>query len=106
MRAPMKKALLVLTLLVGCAPTRMAGRTGAALCPEGFEHLASGACLALPPNQGPDTKVVMFLHGMYNDEWPQQEYAVEARVAKAVTGAGFALLVPRGELGLCDWSHD
>jgi poly(3-hydroxybutyrate) depolymerase len=75
-------------------------------CPQEFELLESGACLAVPPDLGSQTPLILYLHGMYAVDQPEEELAIEARVGRAAKAHGFAVLAPRGELGLCDWSAE
>ena len=48
--------------------------------------------------------MILFLHGMYSVDFPEQEFAIEKRVGDLATAQDFAVLAPRGEVGLCDWS--
>lgn len=43
---------------------------------------------------------------MYRADAPSAELDIEERLARAATARGFAVLAPRGKLGLCDWSTE
>lgn len=75
-------------------------------CAQGYRELSSGACLSAPALTGKPVPVVMFFHGMYPDAHPEQELALEARLAERALARGFAVLIHRGEKGLCNWSAD
>jgi predicted esterase len=72
------------------------------LCPPGFSELPGSACVAAPP--GPAKQIVLYLHGMYDADRPEQEFAQEAMLRERALARGFAVFAPRGRKGLCDWS--
>ncbi len=100
----MGRALLAALLLCSACAHRRA-RPGEVTCGDSLEVFGA-ACLALPKDAGPDTPVVMYLHGMYPASAPQETLEAQRLLARLVTEAGFALLIPRGRLGLCDWHPD
>ena len=60
----------------------------------------------MPSGVGKDTPLVLYLHGMYPPDAPQQAHAQERRLAAQAEGLGVAVLAPRGLPGLCDWSPE
>lgn len=102
-------ALICLVFASACAPKAalVAGPTSPETrCPPRFEPIAGNSCLALPPDPNAGTPLVLFFHGMYPVDGPDQEFASEARFAEAAQREGFAVLAPRGEVGQCDWSPE
>jgi predicted esterase len=91
--------------LFGCAHREPASTASGTLCGEGLEPLGE-ACLALPPGAPSDVPVVLYLHGMFPSDYPQQSLIAQRELATMATARGFALLVPRGRLGLCDWKPE
>ncbi len=108
--------LLVSILISACvsnAPSLRADPGGSAsrpasdgTCPEHFASLSSGSCLLLPDAAGPDTPVILYLHGMYRADAPQAAMGELGRLGLAARQAGFAVLAPQGEVGLCDWKPE
>ena len=98
-------ALVVLAGLSGCGHKQQVATASGTLCGEGLEPLGE-ACLALPSGANGDTSVVIYLHGMFPSDFPQQSLQGQRELAQMATARGFALLVPRGRLGLCDWKQE
>ncbi len=96
---------LVFGLVWGCRHRPSASTASGTLCGEGLTALGE-ACLALPPDASADTPVVLYLHGMFPSDFPQQSLVAQQELAQMAAARGFALLVPRGRLGLCDWKPE
>jgi len=71
-------------------------------CPEGFEPGHGDVCFALPAEHGPTTAIVVYLHGMLEGHGSPEEWAA----ARSATVHGFAVVLPRGRRGLCDWKPE
>lgn len=71
-------------------------------CPDGFEVGPTDTCFLLPEARGKGVGVVVFLHGMFVGRSSPEEI----EQLKAVQAAGFAVVVPRGRRGLCDWKPE
>jgi poly(3-hydroxybutyrate) depolymerase len=68
-------------------------------CPEGFEPGPNDTCFALPAEPTKDTPVLVYLHGLYVGHGSPAEWEAVRLAAQR----GFAVVVPRGKRGLCDW---
>jgi poly(3-hydroxybutyrate) depolymerase len=88
----------------GCHETSAGCQVESAACPEPFQPLASGTCIAVPPQVDDDTPVVVFLHGMT----PSPEVALdhERELGRSAAGAGVVVVAPLGTVGLCGWSPE
>ena len=87
------RALVVVGVVLGCAssgPKSVAPAKEPARCPAGFEGVAGDACLALPEHADATTPVILFFHGMYTLDAPEQEFASETRFAEGATRAWFS----------------
>lgn len=67
-------------------------------CPKGFEPIAGRACLSLADSAGP---LVVYLHGLYELEHPEEEMDRHVRLAKQTKALGYSLLALRGRVGAC-----
>jgi predicted esterase len=100
-------ALTLATVFASCAHGRPTAVQSERLgCAPGYEAIEGNACLALPRVATAQTSVILFFHGMYSADFPEAEFAIEERIASAAGEQGFAVLAPRGEIGLCNWSAD
>ena len=97
--------IAALALLAGCKHAESASTPSGTLCGEGLSALGE-ACVALPDGASADTPVVLYLHGMFPSDFPQQSLVAQQELASMATSRGFALIVPRGRLGLCDWKPE
>lgn len=118
----MSRAILVAVFLSGCASTPIASgpiksasspattaREGPAAsragpCPEPLEWLESGSCLAIPEDAGPETQVLVYLHGMTAS--PEMARGSAGILGRAAAESGLAVLAPLGALGACNWSPE
>jgi predicted esterase len=98
-------AVAAATALASCAHPQQAATASGTLCGEGLQPLGE-ACLALPGDASASTPVVLYLHGLFPSDFPQQSLIAQRELAQMVAARGFALLVPRGRLGLCDWKPE
>lgn len=95
-------ALSALVFSASCKPPpekNVLAHTTESWCPEGFEPGPNDTCFAIPETPTKDTPILVYLHGMYvghgaPDEWEAVRLAAQR---------GFAVVVPRGKRGLCDW---
>lgn len=71
-------------------------------CPEGFEPGHGDVCFALPVEHGPSTAILVYLHGMLEGHGSPEEWAA----ARSAIVHGFAVVLPRGRRGLCDWKPE
>lgn len=88
-------------VLVGC-PKPPVEVVAEHWCPEGFEPGHGDVCFALPVEHGPTTAIVVYLHGMLEGHGSPEEWAA----ARSATVHGFAVVLPRGRRGLCDWKPE
>lgn len=102
-KAALAAALLAIT--AGCGHRQQIATASGTLCGEGLEPFGE-VCLALPGGAGSDTPVVLYLHGMFPSDFTQQSLQAQRELAQMAAARGFALLVPRGRLGLCDWKRE
>ena len=68
-------------------------------CGDGLHPLA-GACVAFP-SAGNPTRLLVYLHGLYEPGAEAGEMARQQRVAQVATKAGYVVLAPRGRVGVC-----
>jgi dienelactone hydrolase len=78
--------------------------TAIAWCADGLEPVSGGGCLAVP--MGADAgagpwPLVVYLHGLYERDRPNEELDRQRRVAARATARGFAVLALRGAIGVC-----
>lgn len=92
---------LATSVLVGC-PKPPVEAVPEHWCPEGFEPGHGDVCFALPAEHGPTTGIVIYLHGMLEGHGSPEEWAA----ARSATVHGFAVVLPRGRRGLCDWKPE
>lgn len=92
---------LCATALLGC-PKPPVQPVAEHWCPEGFEPGHGDVCFALPVEHGPTTAIVVYLHGMLEGHGTPEEWAA----ARSATVHGFAVVLPRGRRGLCDWKPE
>lgn len=71
-------------------------------CAPGFEPIAGGGCLAVPPAQQATKALIVYLHGRYARSAPTEEIDRQRRFAARASGRGFAVLALRGGLGACN----
>ena len=64
-----------------------------------FEGLSAmgEACIALPGETSANTPVVLYLHGIFPSDFPQQSLIAQRELGQMATARGFALLVPADE---------
>jgi predicted esterase len=74
-----------------------------AWCADGLEPIVGGGCLALPAADAGDAPapLVIYLHGLYEQDRPDEELDRQRRVAARATARGFAVLALRGGVGVC-----
>ncbi len=86
----------------GCREPEVALQARESWCPEGFEPGFGDTCFALPAGRGVGMGVILYLHGMYQGHGSDHEWAM----VRSATAHGFAVMLPRGHRGLCDWKPD
>lgn len=96
----------IAAFLAACVTVHGSGRTVApeAACTSG--QVAGDACLYLPLAGPAPAPLVVFLHGMFAASAPAGEERQEELLVARATRRGFAVLVPRGRRGLCDWKPE
>lgn len=74
-----------------------------AWCAEGLEPIRGEGCLSpLPPaSSRGELPLVVYAHGRFPGEHPEQELPRQARVARIANARGYALLAVRGKRGEC-----
>lgn len=78
--------------------------TAIAWCADGLQPIAGGGCLALPANAGgigTSAPLLIYLHGIYEQDHPDEELDRQHRVAARATARGFAVLALRSGVGVC-----
>jgi predicted esterase len=70
-------------------------------CPPDFEPIAGGGCLAASRATGAGSRLLVYLHGRYARDAPEEEIDRQRRLASLATARGFAVLSLRGRLGAC-----
>lgn len=68
-------------------------------CPDGFEQSTSDACFAIPTGNTKDAPVLVYLHAMFAGRGSSAEW----EAVRAATKRGFAVVLPRGRRGACEW---
>jgi predicted esterase len=94
--------VLVLGLLAAGCPKPPVEAVPEHWCPEGFEPGQGDVCFAMPMERGPGTAIVVYLHGELEGHGRPEEWAA----ARSATVHGFAVVLPRGRRGLCDWKPE
>jgi len=97
-----RRIAILAASLAACAHKPPASTASGTLCGEGLLPLGE-ACFAAPRGADETTPVVIYLHGMFPSDYPEQSLQAQRELAAVTTARGFALLVPRGRLGLCDF---
>jgi poly(3-hydroxybutyrate) depolymerase len=93
---------LALGLLAAGCPKPPVEAVAEHWCPEGFEPGQGDVCFAMPMERGPGTAIVVYLHGELEGHGRPEEWAA----ARSATVHGFAVVLPRGRRGLCDWKPE
>jgi predicted esterase len=78
--------------------------TAIAWCADGLQPIAGGGCLALPADTGASgtpAPLLIYLHGIYEQDHPDEELDRQHRVAARATARGFAVLALRSGVGVC-----
>lgn len=74
-----------------------------AWCADGLVPVRGEGCLSAPsPSPSPtDVPLVVYAHGRFPGDHPEQELPRQARVARIANARGYALLAVRGKRGEC-----
>jgi predicted esterase len=78
--------------------------TAVAWCADGLQPISGAGCFAMPTGgkpRGEPAPLLLYLHGVYEQDHPSEELDRQRRVAARATRRGFAVLALRSGLGVC-----